>query len=144
MYFIVCWMTSASIQTFKISAAKRLFIACNQSIFHLVKFFLRQRGANIDINIPGELGATPLMVVSRTSGATPHRRDQVTSTVESLLAAPNIDVNAVDKYGRTALWWAASEGQPDVVQILLSNTHVDINYRNVDGQTALFAAVLTG
>ena len=52
----------------------------------------------------------------------------------------NIDVNAVDKYGRSALYFAADTGSTDTVEILLQNK-ADPDLPNSEGYTALMQAV---
>jgi ankyrin repeat protein len=54
------------------------------------------------------------------------------------------DVSAKDRYGRTALWWAAAEGQEAVVQQLLSHDDVEVNVEDEVGRTALRAAARGG
>ena len=45
------------------------------------------------------------------------------------------DMNAVDRYGNTALHYAAN-GRRGIVNLLLSQTNCDVTIRNVDNQTA--------
>ena len=58
------------------------------------------------------------------------------------LIAHGADVNAAEsRKGQTALMWAAAEGHPDVVQVLIDNK-ADVNAASKSGFTALvFAAV---
>ncbi|RXW14277.1 hypothetical protein EST38_g11578 [Candolleomyces aberdarensis] len=55
--------------------------------------------------------------------------------------SPNI---ADCKFGRTALLWASLYGQHSIVQLLLSNPNVDLNYKDKDGNTALILAAEGG
>ena len=61
--------------------------------------------------------------------------------VQSLLAAPGIDVNAADKYA-TALMWAAWNGRKACIQSLLAASGIDVNATGEDGSTALMLAVI--
>ena len=60
-------------------------------------------------------------------------------TVKTLLTSPNVDVNAVDAEGNTALIEAARFGHDDVVQALLI-AKADVNVKNKQGKTALMLA----
>ena len=57
--------------------------------------------------------------------------------VQTLLKAPNIDVNAADRNGLTSLMLASARGHAHVVRLLLSCSKVDITKREENGQTAL-------
>jgi ankyrin repeat protein len=61
--------------------------------------------------------------------------------VKTLLAAPNIDVNAKDNYGRTPLMKAALNGRTEVVKALLAVPNIDINAKDPQDRTALIFAV---
>ena len=60
-------------------------------------------------------------------------------TVRSLLASPNVDVNAVDENGNTPLIEAARFGHNEVVTSLLL-AKADVTKKNKDGKTALMLA----
>jgi ankyrin repeat protein len=60
-------------------------------------------------------------------------------TVRSLLASPNIDVNAEDENGNTPLIEAARFGHDEVVTALLI-AKADVNKKNNEGKTALMLA----
>ncbi|KAI8903890.1 ankyrin repeat-containing domain protein, partial [Powellomyces hirtus] len=62
---------------------------------------------------PDELGSTPLMKAA----AKGHLH-----IVEALLAR-SVDLNAVDRFGNTALVWAAYAGKRDVVKELTAQKH---------------------
>ena len=51
------------------------------------------------------------------------------------------DVNGQDKYGCTALYYAAENGSKDIVDILVSNS-AKINAQNSLGETALMRAII--
>ena len=54
-------------------------------------------------------------------------------------------INFEDKLGMTALLWASKEGYPEIVELLINNSRVDINKeRNIDGATALMLASYNG
>ncbi len=59
------------------------------------------------------------------------------------LLQPVIEVNARDKEGRTALYWAAHNGHFDVVTFLI-NSKADVNPRGLNDWTALDAAAQNG
>ena len=64
------------------------------------------------------------------------------SIVELLLDQPSVKVNEKDKWGRTALHWAADRNNPEVARLLL--LHPGFNSANTsdyDGETALMYAV---
>lgn len=60
--------------------------------------------------------------------------------VNRLLENPNIDVNAKDYYGYTALIWAADKGRLDIVNRLLQVPYIDVNAKSNHGKTALYYA----
>jgi ankyrin repeat protein len=47
------------------------------------------------------------------------------------------DVNVVDEYGATALYWASYKGHSEIVKILIE-AGADVNVVNRDGETALY------
>ena len=56
----------------------------------------------------------------------------------------NIDLNMSDSYGQTALMMACSNGQKDVVKLLLNHPKIDLNARTNDGSTAHIIACGNG
>ncbi|HEV7681435.1 MAG TPA: ankyrin repeat domain-containing protein [Pyrinomonadaceae bacterium] len=60
-------------------------------------------------------------------------------TVQTLLASPNVDVNAVDEHGNTPLIEAARLGHDKVATALLI-AHADASIKNDKGKTALMLA----
>lgn len=55
----------------------------------------------------------------------------------------NMNVNAVDKIGRTALMWAVDSQQPKMVQILL-DYGAEIDVKECNGRTAIHLAAMKG
>jgi len=56
-----------------------------------------------------------------------------------LLLKKGANVNAKDKYGGTALMYAAVKGHKEVVELLIENG-ADVNAKNIMGKTALMSA----
>ena len=56
----------------------------------------------------------------------------------------NIDINAKDQSGQTALMLAASKGHDLITKEILSNNNIDINAKDQSGQTALMLAASKG
>ena len=58
----------------------------------------------------------------------------------------NIDLNARNQFGETALMYACENGNKDVVQLLLDNSerNIDLNARNDFGRTAFILACIFG
>ena len=70
-------------------------------------------------------------------------REGKDDTVKSLLSSPNVNVNATDDNGSTALIEAARYGHDDVVQVLLTHG-ADVKAKDKDSKTALMLAVQGG
>ena len=66
------------------------------------------------------------------------------NVVKDLLGAANVDVNAKDSDGLTALHWAATEGHVAIVKDLLDAANVDVNAKDDRGRTALNRAARNG
>jgi uncharacterized protein len=64
-------------------------------------------------------------------------------TVRTLLASPDIDINATDERGSTALIEAARFGHDEVVRALLAHG-ADAKAKNKEGKTALMLAAQGG
>ena len=59
------------------------------------------------------------------------------------LLEQNVDVNAKDNYGQTALMLAEGEGHTEIVEILIDNG-ADVNAKDIYGKTALMWAAING
>ncbi|KAJ3315079.1 hypothetical protein HDU76_002274 [Blyttiomyces sp. JEL0837] len=60
-----------------------------------------------------------------------------------LLHEANVDINAVDAYGRTAIMCAAEHGQTSLVDILCSQPGINLTSLDKSGRTLLFHALLS-
>eukprot|EP00919_Chromeraceae_sp_WS-2016_P057608 GHVR01136572.1.p1 GENE.GHVR01136572.1~~GHVR01136572.1.p1 ORF type:complete len:140 (-),score=16.10 GHVR01136572.1:176-595(-) len=56
-----------------------------------------------------------------------------------LLIEKGADVNEIDTYGRTALFWACEHGELDLVKLLIENG-ADINHKDKKRETPLMVA----
>jgi CDK inhibitor PHO81 len=59
------------------------------------------------------------------------------------LIAGGAEVNVVDTYGRTALWYAARDGHIECVTVLL-DVKADVNKADIGGYTPLHQASFRG
>ncbi|OKO98015.1 hypothetical protein PENSUB_9595 [Penicillium subrubescens] len=59
------------------------------------------------------------------------------SVMKQLLAIPEVDPNAQDSGGRTALSHAAEMHEVDAVRVLLEDKRVDVNLADKDGWTPM-------
>ena len=64
--------------------------------------------------------------------------------VSALVANPNVDVNAVEDNGRTALDFAAEKGFDKVASILVALPKLNVNSVGQYGRTALIWAAIYG
>ena len=68
-------------------------------------------------------------------------QDEALAMVTALLEA-GADVNSPDAdYGFTALFWASARGNKNAVKLLLAQPGIKLDAVDIDGQTALMAAV---
>ena len=107
-----------------------------------VASLLLENGADVNaiINDHTNNGNTALIEVICVYG----NMDNVESNVELLLRQPEIDVNAMNNEGVTALMCASSQGHTEIVRMLLEKG-AEVNAPNVhDGETALMAASESG
>jgi ankyrin repeat protein len=95
--------------------------------------WLVEKHANI--NLTNCHNETALLIASRAG---------FLNSVKLLLTAAKIDLDAQEnKYGNTALIFAATSGNEDVVQLLLEEG-ADSNLKNHENRTALMAAAIAG
>ena len=91
----------------------------------------QQLADGVPVNIPNsESGSTALILAA-------HRKH--TEVVEVLLAHPEIDINAANRYGYTALHAAIDNhgSGEEIIKKLLAREVIEVNAQNNDGQTAL-------
>lgn len=93
---------------------------------------LMKAGANP--NLGNQEGQTPLHLMVT------HRDFQ---TAKMLLSHPNINVNAIDHNGRTALHWAIVKRSKKLISILLQHK-INVNIADVNGKLALHIALAQG
>ncbi|KAK5044832.1 hypothetical protein LTR84_010370 [Exophiala bonariae] len=91
---------------------------------------LLQSGASVKSR--DHSGKTPLILAAQTNGAT--------EVVEALLSVTDIEVDASNHVGVTALMEAAKRGYLDTAKLLLKSKKIDINNRDNEGNTALLWA----
>eukprot|EP00919_Chromeraceae_sp_WS-2016_P057609 GHVR01136574.1.p1 GENE.GHVR01136574.1~~GHVR01136574.1.p1 ORF type:complete len:134 (-),score=15.97 GHVR01136574.1:352-753(-) len=60
-----------------------------------------------------------------------------------LLIEKGADVNEMDTYGKTALFWACEHDKLDLVKLLIENG-ADINHKDKKGETAVMVAADSG
>ncbi|BCS00198.1 ankyrin repeat domain-containing protein [Aspergillus luchuensis] len=85
----------------------------------------------LDVNVRTYLGDSALSQAAHQG---------YTDVVARLLEIWQTDRNGTDRWGRTALWWAAREGQARIVQQLLEDDRVLNNVVDTDGVDAMHAA----
>ena len=90
-----------------------------------------------DISKEASAVDSPLIVAVRK-----HEKDP--SLLETALAAPDVDVNAVDKYGMTALHLALKSKQTKAAIAILETGKCDINLQSRRGFTPLMVAAWKG
>ena len=99
---------------------------------------LLQRGADINGRTDDWNRWTPLMILARKED------DKSTQIIVELLKHENLDLNARDEYGKTALIVASEYGELRVVDILLKDDRVDVNANDDAGNTTLISANYQG
>jgi len=82
----------------------------------------------LDVNQPNLEGQTPLMLAAQA--------EQNVVAVVNLLLTQGAKVNEVDRYGNTALIYAAQTGDLDAVKALVAHG-ADASIKNKSGATAL-------
>jgi ankyrin repeat protein len=89
------------------------------------------RHPNINVNITGKTGGSALILAIREAIYHDHAEFFL-----ALLSRPDLDLDARDEHGRTALMWAAWRGLHDVVRDLLARG-ADFELRDCWDRTAL-------
>jgi serine/threonine-protein phosphatase 6 regulatory ankyrin repeat subunit B len=116
-------------QNFEGSTA--LLVAALNSNYDLVKTLINH-GANV--NVASNIRCTPLMIAAEKGDLT---------TVQALLGAPEIDINAQNDGGFTALYVAGFYGNYDVVKTLI-NHGASVNLADNNRWTPLMIAAEKG
>ena len=126
----------SSVSAKEIRPSKDFITAIKNADIDKVKDFIKKEG----VNAHNESGTTPLMIAVWYSYIVRH-----TNVVRLLLEHPDIDVNAQDSDGDTALLRAALMGNADAAELLLEHPDIDPNARDAAfGATALMWACLHG
>jgi ankyrin repeat protein len=123
--------TVININAQKFDGATALYLAAVNGNYDIVKVLI-DKGANV--NVGDNNYRTPLMVAAK--------KDHL-KTVQALLGAPSIDINATDDDGATALYLAALNGNDDVVKALI-NQGANVNVADHKGWTPLMSATKKG
>ncbi|XP_046554770.1 ankyrin repeat domain-containing protein 1-like isoform X2 [Haliotis rubra] len=111
------------------AAGRRLYSASEDGDLETVKRILA--AGHVDINTRGGSWIqTPVMAAAGRG----HR------DVVEFLVGRGADVSLVDRDGWNVLHWACSGGHLETVKLILSLNVVDINARNIYGQTAVYRA----
>ena len=112
-----------------------LTLACSKKRTDLVQILIEH---NADVNMPGEDDYTPLMLAGG--------HDDL-DTVKTLLKAPDIDINGRSAWdGKSALLWAAENGQRRTVELFVEQEkeRINMNVQDSNGYTALMWAADNG
>ena len=114
-----------------------------RQVLSLLRGYKHQHGENLDVNAAGPGGFTPLMlVVMKRHGSHDGFIPPIESSVTALLKA-NVDPNATNDFGQTALHLAAVSSRADYVEQLLeagANPNIGDNW----GQSPLEVAIGAG
>lgn len=97
---------------------------------------------NYDINSFGSyVKITPLIASIITLHNVKLDKNVVLEITNLILKQKNIDINAKDDDGNTALTYLVKTDDNDIFQIFLNRSDIDINIKNDSGQTATMAAL---
>jgi ankyrin repeat protein len=109
----------------------RLLAACKEGEIHVINELLDDCCV---VDIKNNHGETPLDLIIKTGNL-----DTLKKVVKQC-----ININITDDMGKTSLMKAASEGQTEVVKLLLTHHSLDINKQDIQFQTALMMASING
>ncbi len=129
-----------------INGKTALMLAAEKNSTSVAKYLL-EHSNNIDINAQDKDGKTALMLAAEQAPWNTEEashldmRDGNTKRHKALLrqflSIKNLEINAVDKDGRTALMLALKNRHYIAAQVLLSDSRVNANIIDKNGQTAL-------
>ena len=105
---------------------------CAKADYDGVEAMFRPSSTQIDVNIPGSGGRTPL---HRAIGA------NANDIVKSLIEKHNADVNKTDNTGRTAIHFSVISSNADILEYLLEKDTSTINQLTDKKSSALHLAV---
>lgn len=105
--------------------------ARSEKAYRKMRFLVINAAVMLTLSVADARSCGDLCTISWWETAT---RSQIESSIQS------VDVNSNDALGRTPLHYAASEGTPESVRVLIS-VGADLNARDVDGWTPLMFAV---
>lgn len=92
--------------------------------------------SKVDINVQDDCGYTALIEIVSHKKSGPKE-----AIIKLLLQNPDIDINAQNNSGNTALKKAVVIGDTQIVKLLLESRKIDINIKNNRGKNALIAAL---
>ena len=86
-----------------------------------------------------EAGTTPLIEACKFGDK------RIGLKMAKLLLKSNAEISDTDYLGRNAMHWACSKGQKDIVDLFMKSVEpVDLNYKDLDGNSVLYHAVSSG
>jgi len=109
----------------------RLLAACKEGEVRLINQLLDEYCI---VDIKNNHGETPLDLIIQTGDL---------NTLQKVIKQC-VNVNITDDMGKTSLMKAASEGQVEVVKLLLTHPNMDVNKQDLNYQTALMMASVNG
>ena len=105
-----------------VAANSALYMPC---LWRVVRMLMRRQDINLLMHEQGRM--TLFFAIE----------DQMTDIVHYLISKKEIDINATNESGSTALMHAAAVGQPEIVAILLNSPRTEVNATNNAGMSAL-------
>ncbi|XP_064637361.1 putative ankyrin repeat protein RF_0381 [Lineus longissimus] len=101
------------------------YVCCRRDSKEVLKILIDNR-ADVNIGCEGERSLTPLMKCVLLDN----------HELARMIMRSKCDMNAMDKSGWSALWYAVVEGSTDLVKVLVKGG-ADVNFRDSAGRTAL-------